>query len=274
MALVILRGHAAAYDGHVAELVAESRTERPGELIVVRILSTGATTTIRSEHATLLPARTPPGESVMLHCCVPERFLRRMLLPLLKHDEIFELVLGFLQIKQVVVEGVRAVGASSSAEYQACAPQYTLTPDDRSWWISRPSSCPNGVGFEWVLYELCSAEQGRARVSYIQLKIPPLPNGPLSVRRFYLEAADEPQGPFVRASPNLTTFDTDRMQEWALAPPIEARYVRVVCTMNAAADESASHTASGIFGLLFPLPVVHLELASADSIGFFRIGFS
>jgi hypothetical protein len=248
----------------VAELVAGSLDRSRSERVDVRILSTNTTATIQSEHATPLPARTPPGELVLLYRCVREGFLRRTLLPLLKHDELLELVLSFLRIKQVAIESVRAVGASSSAEHSSCGPQNTLTPDDQRWWISAPSSCPNGVGSEWVLYELCSEEQGLARVSYIQLKIPKLPFGPLSVRHFRLEAANEKTGPFVRASPDLTTMNTKRLQQWALVPPIEARYVRVVCTMNAIADAWDTSRES--------LGGMHLSLC--DAIGFFHVRFS
>lgn len=269
--LVRLNGLAGTgWEGHVAELVADAPEQWPGECLDVRIVSTNATETIRADHATPLPARTPPGDVVLEHRCVCERFLRRLLLPLLMHDEIFELILNYLQIKQVEPERVRALGASSSAEHRSCSPQNTLRRDDRSWWISGPSSCPNGIGSEWVLYELCTAEQGRARVSFLQLKIPQLPHGPLSVRRFRLEAADAPDGPFVRASPDLTTFNTDRLQEWALEPPIEARFVRIVCTMNAAGDWSVSNNMVDFikrFGFA-------IDLSLADSIGFFRIGFS
>ena len=88
------------------------------------------------------------------------------------------------------------------------------------------------------------------RCEFVSIRIPALPSGPLSVPKLHLEVPD-PADPAVykRATPDLTTLDTDEMQEFAVIPPLETQYVRVVCTENAA-------------GFGFP------------SIGFFDVAFS
>jgi hypothetical protein len=264
--LVRLRAAASApnaqgrHEGHVAELIAEALDRWPNERASVRVLSTDSTMVVEPSQADLLPPRTPPGEMVLPYRCASEFFLRRALGQLIAQVELVEHIISFLQLPQV--SGVAATGATSTAQYRACDPKNTLVANDESWWISSIESCPNGVGSEWVQYQLCA--EGRVRVQFVQLKIPRLPYGPLSVRVFHLEAADEERGPFQRVSPDLITFDTDRMQEWALLPPVEARFIRIVCKMNAAASELEDKWQR----------LAGMRLAEASAIGFLQIGFS
>ena len=63
-----------------------------------------------------------------------------------------------------------------------------------------------------------------------------------------------------RGPADLHTLDSGEEQEWVLSPPLETQYLRIVCTMNAAAELAASS--------------IHSQFRSADCIGFFSIGFS
>uniref|UniRef100_A0A7R9UIW6 F5/8 type C domain-containing protein n=1 Tax=Diacronema lutheri TaxID=2081491 RepID=A0A7R9UIW6_DIALT len=201
----------------------------------------------------------------MLHRCASERFVRRVFLPLVHHVELIDHILSFLKLPQVTMSEVTAVKASSSAANdRQCSAANTLSADDGTWWLSAPDSCPNGVGAEWVLYRLRPAVGARARFQYVQMKIPKLPYGPLSVRVFHVEVADDESGPFVRVGPDLTTFNTDRMQEWALPTPVECACVRLVLTKNAAACELEDKW----------LRLSGMRLSEASCIGFLRVGFA
>lgn len=131
--------------------------------------------------------------------------------------------------------------------------------ESHNWWVSAPGSCPGGRGAEWVAYELSAT--GVVRVEYVSLIIPPLPQGPLSVRIFHLEKATQASGPWERCSPDFHTFDVEGAQEWGLFPPVEARFVRIICKVNAARAlvEERMHA-------LLP--------SAADCIGFYSIRFS
>ena len=71
-------------------------------------------------------------------------------------------------------------------------------------------------------------------MDYFHMTIPPLPGGPLSVRSFYLQVAPTEEGPWSRATVDLMTRDVPGRQWWHLSPQVEARFVRVVCLVNAA----------------------------------------
>mmetsp|Transcript_300 Transcript_300/g.331 ORF Transcript_300/g.331 Transcript_300/m.331 type:complete len:94 (+) Transcript_300:3-284(+) len=91
-------------------------------------------------------------------------------------------------------------------------------------------------------------------VDLLRLVIPPLPQGPLSVRKFHLEVSDtsaEMEGPWTVATEELTTLDSQDVQEWSIDPPIESRFVRIVCRENAAAVFQPVHTCIGFFTIGF-----------------------
>ena len=153
-----------------------------------------------------------------------------------------------MRLARVDSSSVEAVSASSTDDSQpdVCHRNNVLTPNEDTWWISAAGSCPGGVGREWVAFKL-SATSAPVRVDRVALKIPPLPMGPLSVREFHLESADNPEGPWNRASSSFQTLDSSRLQEWALHPPVESRYARVVCTKNATANRTRIAGCVGFF---------------------------
>jgi len=176
-------------------------------------------------------------------------------------------ILSYLRIQRVDATFIRAVTASS----HMLNVELSHTLDERldRWWISKEGSCPNGIGNEWVSYDLCCRPSpnstttndrwGRRRrkvvmMNLLRLVIPPLPQGPLSVRKFHLEVSDtsaHKEGPWTVATEELTTLDTPEVQEWSIDPPIESRFVRIVCRENAAAVFHPVYTCIGFFTIGF-----------------------
>lgn len=153
------------------------------------------------------------------------------------------------------VSDVTVVGCSSNrGDYPLSA---ALDRDESTWWISAPQSMPDGRGAEFLEFSFGSAPQ---RVSFVGIRIPPMPYGPLSVRTFHLLALSNCGNNSwidVGAKP-LTTLDRGNLQEIAIVPPAETTRIRLVCTCNAAAAAmSESETFSPI----------------SDSIGLFQVQF-
>jgi hypothetical protein len=59
-------------------------------------------------------------------------------------------------------------------------------------------------------------------VARVDMRIPPMPSGPLSVRDFHLESAMSAEGPWRHASATFSTLDRPEMQSWAIRPPRDA----------------------------------------------------
>merc|ERR1719387_598586 len=108
-----------------------------------------------------------------------------------------------------------------------------LTSNVSTWWISAEQSMPGGVGEEWLQFSF----GGTRRVSFLGIRIPPLPMGPLSVREFHvLENDRNDEECWKLASPvTMHTLDLSELQEFAFNPPMDTSAVRLVCTSNAAA---------------------------------------
>jgi hypothetical protein len=112
------------------------------------------------------------------------------------------------------------------------------------WWISK-----SGRGFgsnqveqmshaEYLEFEM-SMEKKPRRVSAVGIQIPPMPQGPLSVRRFHIDYTDD--GTLWHAHPStFYTLDNAELQQFALLPPIDASRIKMVCTLNANQDTPES----------------------------------
>jgi len=191
---------------------------------------------------------------------VKETILHNLLqhLPILGGVEVLlNEVLSYVCIERVDSLSVRAVEASSQdGNISNNDISYTLEDRLDRWWISGAGSCPNGKGKEWVSYDLCpNNNSGRSvQVNLLRLVIPPLPQGPLSVRKFHLEASDTSasnEGPWTAATEELTTLDSGDVQEWSIYPPIESRFVRIICRENAAAVFNPAYACIGFFTIGF-----------------------
>ena len=152
-------------------------------------------------------------------------------------SELQRQIASYLLINKVqFAKAIAASSTDSSMGEETCNFLQIMNRKQNTWWISAPSSMPNGAGAQWVEFDL----GGRRPVvsSQFTITIPPLPSGPLSVRCFHLEASSEPPGKadraFQRASPVYSTADVSTQQYFQIYPPIESqRYVRVVCESTA-----------------------------------------
>lgn len=187
---------------------------------------------VRPEHldACVVPTRATligtPDERVLLAllkggCCLPDGLPQR--------------VLEYLCAEPVKPDAVVVTAASSSND--GADPEAVLVADDERWWISArvplPDAHASPVFSEWLEFSLGD----RPRIlSYVGIKIPPMPWGPLSVREFRVEqwvADADGDCSGWKASCPLHTLDRAEVQEFALPEPIQASRVRLVFTRAA-----------------------------------------
>lgn len=133
------------------------------------------------------------------------------------------------------------VRCTSSSSHRGDFPLSAVMSWENDWWISDSQRFNGGEGSEYLDFELGSGSL--RRVTTIGIRIPPLPHGPLSVRNFrvhvskYVGSDNDDTARDWRVVGEFRTLDTERMQEFALEAPVDARYVRIECTSNAASDE-------------------------------------
>ena len=137
---------------------------------------------------------------------------------------------------------------------------------------------PLGVGSEWIAFSLGPPGPPR-RIDRVNMSIPAMPLGPLSVREFHLEESASADGPWTRASRTLSTLNVGTEQSWAIDPPIESSFVRIVCTRNASRarcdEDRARWTRAGGLGPALEScdeRVRSMRRVSA-SVGFFYVSF-
>ena len=273
---------------HLVEVI-EGAPQTEGGRVAVRVLSSGDRVSVRpGSIVPTLAARRGGGHARILpHACAAEPVLRRLVGAAMEQHtpdafaepELIDHVLSFLALLPVEMEAVRAVGASSAeGRDRRCSPASSLDPSSDNWWISAWNSMPNGRampdgrGAQYVEYELGPQP---VVVSTVHLTIPPLPSGPLSVRCFHLQTSNDPPDGgttsvrrWERASADMYTLDVGSRQSLALVPPIEAkRFVRIVCTLNAAAAAMGQEQEEGMEMVEFDTERV------PTSIGFFCIAF-
>lgn len=122
------------------------------------------------------------------HATVATGQLEEMILEL--PLDVCERIVEYFVIQPVFMDDIRVMGCSSYDE--SCNPQDVLTENEDTWWISAPGSMPKGVGRQTIDFAL--TRTGRpCRVTTISIKIPPLPQGPLSLRTFQLEGIEHDQ---------------------------------------------------------------------------------
>jgi len=179
-------------------------------------------------------------------------------------DDVADRITRSLSLHVVSENDVSVCGCSSSrGDFPISV---ALNSREDEWWISKSGPMTDGKFEEYLEFSF----NGMRRVSYVALKIPPLPHGPLSVRNFHIlalgpgvVAQEASQSAWVAASPNpLQTLDRADLQEFALVPPCDTEKIRLVCTVNAAAA-----------GCDLP----HLRAASVsamDCIGLFQVAFA
>jgi len=196
--------------------------------------------------------------------------------------ELVDAIVGCLEVRPVSRVRVIALAASSIAANASIA--HALDPSDNNWWISAPGSMPGGVGKESITFSL-DAGTSPVVIDRVTMRIPPLPSGPLSVRVFHLEVFTGPHDlvgetwaraftnpqMWARASRDFTTRDVSGDQAFAVYPPVEAAFVRVVCTRNAARARLSDDEYTELEGRWGD--TLMLENIVPSSVGFFSVRF-
>ena len=142
--------------------------------------------------------------------------------------ELSKYVAKFLTVRRVVRDDVEAVAASS----MDMAPHTLadcLVDNEESWFMSAAGTMPRGRGDEYVEFRLSKRPVLR-RVIGVSVRIPPLPLGPLSVRDFRVDVADE--WGIWRQLPGVYSADNRAGMQRFLIGDVDAHSVRVVCISN------------------------------------------
>eukprot|EP00186_Timspurckia_oligopyrenoides_P004459 CAMPEP_0182442100 /NCGR_PEP_ID=MMETSP1172-20130603/1065_1 /TAXON_ID=708627 /ORGANISM="Timspurckia oligopyrenoides, Strain CCMP3278" /LENGTH=305 /DNA_ID=CAMNT_0024636799 /DNA_START=63 /DNA_END=977 /DNA_ORIENTATION=+ len=186
--------------------------------------------------------------------CEPFSVMYSTLLDIGFPSDIVLKILGCLEILQFDMNEVTAVLCSSQANpspFYSFSMHNTLERNTFDCWISQPRS-DFGMDFmevdenqsehhpEWIMYRMVSESNARLQkkvaIHSVTICIPPLPHGPLSVRKFYLEVVDYNSATEISTnirSNEFTTLDSMHEQSFAISPPLEATYLKVVFTQNA-----------------------------------------
>lgn len=150
-------------------------------------------------------------------------------------SEISHTIGDFFVVESVIPSKVKAIRSSSTSNQHPLSA--ALDDDISTWWISGPGSMPRGKGREYIEFQLSS--RSVCRLSKFSIQIPPLPMGPLSVRRLRLERRVETRGGdtvssgcWQSCSPIWTIENKTGWQEYALEPPVDVQSIRVVCLTN------------------------------------------
>lgn len=169
-----------------------------------------------------------------LNCSYRELFWLIERLPMVRRNddqvlpqEIIHNIAKFFTVNPVIPSEVVASSCSSSSgqhDLQAC-----LDENKSIWWISAIGSMPMGKGEEYVEFKLTSSNL--CRLSSLSIEIPPLPLGPLSVRTMRLEGKFGDDS-WEAVSPIWIVLNRTGLQTYKLHPPIDAKYVRLVCLTN------------------------------------------
>lgn len=139
--------------------------------------------------------------------------------------DMVKLVLSFLTVKRVKPEEVQATNCSSHDGIHPLS--FCLLDHDNSWWLSSHGSMPGGRGQEWVQFQL---HQHLRRLSSVSLKIPPMPQGPLSVREFGLQAFHLERG-WYAITPRFQAHNVFGWQKFSFEE-VDVDEVRLVCFSN------------------------------------------
>ena len=137
-------------------------------------------------------------------------------------------VLSFLTVKRVQHEHVLATNCSSSDGIHPL--QYCLWDNENTWWLSRHGSMPGGRGQEWVQFQLCRRNR-LCRLSSVSLNIHPMPQGPLSVRDFLIQAFHLERG-WHPVTPVFSVGNRSGWQTFGFPEPVDVDEVRLVCLSN------------------------------------------
>lgn len=135
-------------------------------------------------------------------------------------------IMQYITIKRVEPNSVEALEASSHDKVHPLA--CCLFGDEQTWWLSGFQSMPHGRGKQWVQFALGPTMR---RLSTVFVKIPPLPQGPLSVKDFVIQKFSILRG-WHDTSPIFVCQNRTGWQRFDLPEPVDVQEVRVVCLSN------------------------------------------
>jgi len=179
-------------------------------------------------------------------------YMRRKGLP----DDIGDHIGSFLEVKSVNFPQVSVIRASSDRNDFPL--DSVLQANPRTWWISGEGSMIGGRGEEFIEFQL-DPRRLTKRVSFIGISIPPLPYGPLSVRKFRIDSSMTGEGGGAEVWTRGCVFETADMsgvQTYELPQPIDAVFVRFVAITNASASTNVfaarnAHDCVGLYHVRF-----------------------
>lgn len=131
---------------------------------------------------------------------------------------------------------VAASSKDNSFPLSAC-----LEDNERSWWISESGSMKAGIGEEFVQFQLCSSTR-ICRIRAIHVRIPPMPQGPLSVKDFRVDVLEEGEENkdvkvWTPATPIYQVRNIPGMQRFPLnGSGADTQQARIVCLSNQASS--------------------------------------
>lgn len=177
--------------------------------------------------------------------------------------EVVKHILSFLTVKRVKPDEVQVTNCSSHDGTHPLS--LCLRDQESSWWLSHHGTMPGGRGQQWVQFRLSDKLR---RLSSVSLKIPPTPQGPLSVCEFGLQAFHLERG-WHAITPRFRVQNQAGWQTFSLVEEADVDEVRLVCYSNQVADlisefreQNPNET-----NLL-------LKLRRFESVGFFSVKFA
>ena len=222
---------------------------------------------IETKYLTRLAYPSLPSSSGEMHvltvmdCPFNLKGLEKTFQRKLRHNgDVMRVLFEYLIVKPVTHAEVRVSKVSSTADPSRPIDQ-VLNAKEYQWWISKVGTMPKGIGSEWIEFRFPKTR----RVSFVGVRIPELPHGPLSVRNFYLEWFDFGSNKTRRSPENEKhTFETLNMgtlQVLRIPVPFDTDRVRFVCTRSAHSYAVASvradphaddtYTSVGMFQVCF-----------------------
>jgi hypothetical protein len=164
-------------------------------------------------------------------------------------DDLHRTIAEYLVVQPICTPEVMVVGASSDrGDFPL---ERILIDDNQTWWMSESGSMPHGRGEVYV--EFCVSKNGQLRrLQSISISIPPLPFGPLSVRKFRVDHSTDAGLNNWHVGEEIMSLSGNRygMQRFDLKP-MDAVRVRLVCLSNQVSvyDDNADLGSHGCVGL-------------------------
>ena len=167
-------------------------------------------------------------------------------------DDLHRTIADYLVVRPICTPEVRVVGSSSNRRDFPL--EHILIDDNKTWWISEPGSMPHGRGQVYIEFCVSRNDQVR-RVQSISINIPPLPFGPLSLKKFRVDHSTDAGSKSWQVGEEIMSTSGNRygMQMFDLKP-MDAVRVRLVCLSNQVsvyADNAGlgSHSCVGLYAV-------------------------